>query len=254
MSEPYDFRAQRLYVVDDLASGVRLALSREHANYLINVLRLNDGARLHVFNGRHGEWRAHVRREGKRAAALEIQEQIRQQTSGPDLHYVFAPLKRSRLDYMVQKAVELGSSCLVPVITQHTVAERINLDRMKANVIEAAEQCGILRIPDVAQPMALTHLLDGWPGDRRLIFCDEAAPDPDPVRTLRTLPEGPLAVLIGPEGGFSDGERQRLANLDFAVRLSLGPRIMRADTAAVAALSLVNAVLGDWRDLGPRHG
>ncbi len=247
MSEDYDFRAQRLRVMSDLGEGVAIALSREQSNYLLNVLRLSDGAAIHVFNGRDGEWRAHLVRNGRRDVALEIERQTRPQTGGPDLHYLFAPLKRSRLDYMVQKATEMGAARLVPVLTRHTVAERVNLDRMRANVIEAAEQCGILRVPEVAEPLTLPRLLGDWEAGRRLIFCDEAAPIQDPVRALQGVPAGPLAVLIGPEGGFAADERTMLNGLPYVVRLALGPRIMRADTAAVAALALVNAVLGDWR-------
>ncbi len=253
MLEDYDFRAQRLHVTDDLAPGGEISLSHEQANYLINVLRMGDGATVHVFNGRDGEWRAHLRRQGRRQAHLEIAVQIRLQTLSPDLHYLFAPLKRARLDFVVQKATELGVSRLVPVLTRHTIAERVNLGRMRANVVEAAEQCGILSLPDVAEPIALDRLLDAWTHDRPLIFCDEAAPDPDPIRTLAALQPGPLAVLIGPEGGFAPAERDRLVNLAGAVRLALGPRIMRADTAAIAALALVNAVLGDWRLAAPRQ-
>ncbi|MGD9805336.1 MAG: 16S rRNA (uracil(1498)-N(3))-methyltransferase [Hyphomicrobiaceae bacterium] len=247
MNDAYDFRAQRLYVTDDLAEGTTLALSREQANYLVNVLRLVDGAAVHIFNGRDGEWRAHIVRQGRRDADLVIEQQTRAQAGGPDLHYLFAPLKRARLDYMVQKATELGAARLVPVITQHTMAERVNLDRMRANVIEAAEQCGILRVPDVAEPVSLKRMLETWDAARRLVFCDEDAPVQDPVAALKAVDPGPLAVLIGPEGGFSVEERELLVRLPGCVRLALGPRIMRADTAAVAALALVNAVLGDWR-------
>ena len=244
--DAYDFRAQRLYVVDDLSAGATLDLSREQANYLFNVLRLGDGAAVHVFNGRDGEWRARVVRQGRRDATLAIDQQTRPQAGGPDLHYLFAPLKRARLDYMVQKATEMGASRLVPVITRHTVAERVNLERMRANVIEAAEQCGILRIPDVTEPVALGRMLETWDQGRRLIFCDEAAPVRDPIAALQAIERGPLAVLIGPEGGFAAEEREMLCHLPAVTRLALGPRIMRADTAAVAALALVNAVLGDW--------
>jgi len=247
MNDAYDFRAQRLYVTDDLAEGATLPLSREQANYLFNVLRLVDGAAVHIFNGRDGEWRTHIVRRGRRDADLVIERQTRAQAGGPDLHYLFAPLKRARLDYMVQKATELGAARLVPVITQHTMAERVNLDRMRANVIEAAEQCGILRIPDVAEPVSLKRMLETWNIARRLVFCDEDAPVQDPVAALKAVDPGPLAVLIGPEGGFSVEERELLVRLPGCVRLALGPRIMRADTAAVAALALVNAVLGDWR-------
>ena len=247
MDDAYDFRAQRLYVSDDLAEGAVLALSREQANYLANVLRLGDGAVVHVFNGRDGEWRGQVVRRGRRDVALEVGNRTRTQSGGPDLHYLFAPLKRARLDYMVQKATELGVSRLIPVLTRHTVAERVNLDRMRANVIEAAEQCGILRVPEVGPPIALGRAVETWDATRRLVFCDEDAPVQDPVAALREAGPGPLAVLIGPEGGFAADEREMLCRLPGVVRLALGPRIMRADTAAVAALTLVNAVLGDWR-------
>lgn len=247
MNERYDFRAQRLYMTDDLAERTTLALSREQANYLANVLRLGEGAAVHVFNGRDGEWRAHILRRGRREIALQVTEQTRTQTGGPDLDYLFAPLKRARLDYMVQKATELGVARLRPVMTRYTIAERVNLERMRANVIEAAEQCGILRVPEVDEPAALGRVLETWNNARRLVFCDEDAPVQDPIAALREVESGPLAVLIGPEGGFAAEEREALCNLPGVVRLALGPRIMRADTAAVAALALVNAVLGDWR-------
>lgn len=246
-NDGYDFRAKRLYVTASLAADAAVALTREQSNYVVNVLRLDDGALIHVFNGRDGEWRASLARKSKRDAVLRVQSQTRPQAGGPDLHYLFAPLKRTRLDYVVQKATELGVACLRPVMTQHTVVERVNLDRMRANVIEAAEQCGIVRIPIVAEPQPLQRLLDQWDADRRLIVCDEAAPIADPVKALHTIAPGPLAVLIGPEGGFSSDERARLVSMSYTLRLALGPRIMRADTAAVAALALVNAVLGDWR-------
>ncbi|MEZ5817659.1 MAG: 16S rRNA (uracil(1498)-N(3))-methyltransferase [Hyphomicrobiaceae bacterium] len=247
MTDAYDFRAQRLYVTHDLTEGASLSLSREQANYVVNVLRLGDGATVHVFNGRHGEWRARLARQGRRDAVLAVEQLLRPQAGGPDLHYLFAPLKRARLDYMVQKATELGVARLVPVMTRHTVAERVNTDRMRANVIEAAEQCGILRIPEVFEPRALRRALETWETSRRLIFCDEEAPVRDPVLALGTIDPGPVALLIGPEGGFAEEEREMLIAHPSVVRLALGPRIMRADTAAVAALALVNAVLGDWR-------
>ena len=243
----HDFTSQRLFVDAALAEGTRVSCSPEQASYLRNVLRLADGNEILVFNGRDGEWRARLVAEGKRGASLEIAELVRPQAGGPDLHYLFAPLKRARLDYMVQKATELGVQRLVPVLTRHTVAERVNLDRMRANVIEAAEQCGILRVPDVAEPVKLPALLDGWDSSRRIVFCDEDAEQASPIAVLSTLAPGPLAVLIGPEGGFSPDERAMIRARPEALALSLGPRIMRADTAAVAALALVNAALGDWR-------
>lgn len=243
----HDFTAQRLYLDADLAPGRSIDCTPEQANYLGNVLRLQAGAVLLVFNGRDGEWRARVERPSKRRFSLVVGEQVRGQDGGPDIHYLFAPLKRARLDYIVQKAVELGVARLTPVLTRHTVAERVNLERMRANAIEAAEQCGILRLPEISPPVQLGHALAAWPPERRLIFCDESAEVKSPLAALRTLPPGPVAVLIGPEGGFAADERERLLASSFALRLSLGPRIMRADTAAVAALALVCAVLGDWQ-------
>jgi 16S rRNA (uracil1498-N3)-methyltransferase len=245
----HDFNAQRLFVDADLGAGTRVTLEPGPANYLRNVLRLGGGDDILAFNGRDGEWRCRVVAAGKRGLALEVAAQVRPQEGGPDVHYLFAPLKRARLDYMVQKATELGVSRLVPVLTRHTVAERVNLDRMKANVIEAAEQCGILRIPEISEPLKLLRLLDEWPASCPIVFCDESAEQASPIATLlsRLTLGQPLAVLIGPEGGFASEERQRLLAMPNALRLSLGPRIMRADTAAVAALALVMATVGDWR-------
>ncbi len=240
-----DFTSQRLYVEAPLARGAEIACTPDQASYLRSVMRMADAGALLVFNGRDGEWQATLRHKGKRDAALVIGAQSRAQGSGPDLWYCFAPLKRARLDYMVQKAVEMGANRLVPVLTQHTVADRVNTERMRANVIEAAEQCGILGIAAVAEPVKLTSFLADWPAWRHLIFCDEAAMQMNPLVTLRALPHGPHAVLIGPEGGFSDEERRALLAKPYTHPISLGPRIMRADTAAVAALALVNAVF-EW--------
>lgn len=246
----HDFRSQRLHVTGDLFEGAAVACPPEQVNYLVNVLRLRPGDELLVFNGRDGEWRACVEETGKRRAVLGVMTLSRPQCSGPDVDYLFAPLKHARLDYMVQKATELGVRRLVPVLTRHTLAERVNLERMRANVIEAAEQCGVLRVPEVAEPMRLASLVAGWDPSRRIIFCDEEAPLSDPIEALRAVAPGPLAVLIGPEGGFSEDERKLLLNAPFTRAISLGPRIMRADTAAVAALALVNATLGDWARSG----
>lgn len=237
----------RLFIASDLAEGAVHACDAGQTNYLAAVLRLDTGAELLVFNGRDGEWLAEIAEVGRRTCTLRATKRIRPQTSGPDLHYVFAPLKRSRLDYMVQKATELGVSRLQPVLTRRTQAERVNLERMRANAVEAAEQCGILRIPEVAEPHKLGQVLAGWEGGRQLLFCDEAADLTSPLAVLARLQPGPLAVLIGPEGGFAVEERDELRRLPFVTAISLGPRVMRADTAAVAALALVNAVLGDWR-------
>ena len=251
----YDFNAQRLYVDCDLAEGARAPLSKEQSNYLLNVLRLRDGDLLLAFNGRDGEWRARLASVRRKEAALTIDSLERPQTQPCDLHYVFAPLKHARLDYMVQKAIEMGAAKLIPALTHRTQNSRVNVERMRANAIEAAEQCGVLTIPEVDEPKKLEKLLAEWPSDRLLVFCDEDAPPGDPVARLRAFagdrqtdrPTPPLAVLVGPEGGFDAGERAMLAALPFVVPVSLGPRILRADTAAVAALALVQAALGDWR-------
>ncbi|MGI9405241.1 MAG: 16S rRNA (uracil(1498)-N(3))-methyltransferase [Hyphomicrobiaceae bacterium] len=239
-------REQRLFVEHDLRAGQLIPCGAAQRNYLVNVLRLGDGDTVLVFNGRDGEWLAVVRPSGKKVCALEIGRSIREQADGPDIALAFAPLKRGRLDYMVQKATELGVSALHPVFTAFTQADRINLERMRANVIEAAEQCGVLRVPTVNEPQKLERVLENWPSDRVLIFCDEAAAIEDPVAALGAV-SLPATILVGPEGGFSPGERQKLAQMSPAVTLSLGPRIMRADTAAVAALALINATIGDWQ-------
>jgi 16S rRNA (uracil1498-N3)-methyltransferase len=245
----YDFRSPRLYVEAPLGSGQTLGLEPAQANYLRNVLRLKAGAPVLVFNGHDGEWRATLIDSGKRALALEIGEQTRPQTQPLDLHYLFAPLKHARLDYMVQKAVEMGASRLQPILTRHTQVARVNLDRMRANAIEAAEQCGILTLPEIAAPMSLERMLAEREGERLLVFCDEDAEVKDPVVALNAgrAASPALAVLIGPEGGFAEDERSALLRAPNVVRLALGARILRADTAAVAALTLVVAVLGDWR-------
>jgi 16S rRNA (uracil1498-N3)-methyltransferase len=251
---PYDFRSTRLFVGVPLAEGAAVPLEAAQANYLLNVLRLKAGAGILVFNGRDGEWRAELATtSNKKKATLNVAECTRGQTGSRDLHYLFSPLKHARLDYMVQKAVEMGASHLAPIIMRHTQAERVNLDRMRANAIEAAEQCGVLNVADVAEPRKLESLIRGWKAERLLVFCDEEAAVKDPVAALSTARGAgiagalPVSVLIGPEGGFADTERAALLKLPNVVRLALGPRILRADTAAVAALSLVQAVLGDWR-------
>jgi len=242
-----DLPSIRLFVDARLTTGAEIACTPEQANYLLNVLRLSTGAEILTFNGLDGEWRAKLVETGKRRCTLACVEQTRPQIDGPDVHYIFAPLKHARLDYMVQKAAELGVAHLQPVLTRRTIAGRVNLERMRANAIEAAEQCGVLRVPSVGEPQKLEALLAGWDANRRLIFCDEAAEMASPVAALSAIERGPLAVLIGPEGGFDPAERQALRDKAYTTAISLGPRIMRADTAAVAALALVNATLGDWR-------
>jgi len=246
----YDFHTPRLYIDLPLKTGATAALAPAQAHYLGNVLRLKPGDPVLVFNGRDGEWRAALAGHGKRKLALDIGARTRPQTTAPDLHYLFAPLKHARLDYLVQKAVEMGASRLQPVITRHAQATRINLERMRANAIEAAEQCGILTLPEIGAPLAFDRMIAERDPARLLVFCDEDAEVKDPVAALaaarRSAPMA-LAVLVGPEGGFADDERAALLRMPNTVRLALGPRILRADTAAVAALALVGAVLGDWR-------
>ena len=242
----YDFSAPRLYLDAPLAAGAEIAASKEQSNYLLNVLRLGDGDPVLVFNGQDGEWRMTLKAISRKQLMLVAQERTREQTTPIDLHYLFAPLKHARLDYMVQKAVEMGASLLQPVMTRRTQSARVNLERMQANAIEAAEQCGILSVPKIDDSVKLEKLLSQWPADRRLIFCDEDAPVADPIAALRALPKGPLAVIIGPEGGFDPHEREWLLRIPHVTRISLGPRILRGDTAGVAALAVVQAVLGDW--------
>ena len=255
----YDFRTPRVYLDAPLAEGLAVSFDRAQANYLLNVLRLKPGDTLLLFNGRDGEWQARLAGTGKRAPTAVIGERMREQPRPSDLHFLFAPLKHARLDYLVQKAVEMGAAHLQPVITRHTQVARVNLDRMRANVIEAAQQCGILTMPEVAEPVTFKAAVGQ--ADRLLVFCDEDAEVKDPVAALAQarpsaralLPAEaaraglPLAVLIGPEGGFAEEERDALLKRPNVVRIALGPRILRADTAAVAALALVQAVLGDWR-------
>ncbi len=244
----YDFAARRLYVEAPLYAGARVEVSPTQSHYLRNVLRLSDGAELLVFNGRDGEWRARLSVMPRKIVLVAL-GQTRVQGQAADLHYLFAPLKHARLDYMVQKAVEMGATLLQPVLTRRTQTERVNVERMRANAIEAAEQCGILAPPSIAEPQKLELLLAAWPEERLLIFCDEDAETADPLAALHAAPQrAPLAVLVGPEGGFDPSERTAILANPCVIRLSLGPRILRADTAAVAILALVQAALGDWRN------
>jgi 16S rRNA (uracil1498-N3)-methyltransferase len=269
----YDFRTPRIYLNAPLAGGTEVSLDRDQANYLLNVLRLSQGDEVLLFNGRDGEWQASLAGTGKRALTATVGKRMREQAPPADLHVLFAPLKHARLDYLVQKTVEMGASRLQPVITRHTQVARVNLERMRANAIEAAEQCGILTLPEVAEPVPFKTVAGNADADRLLVFCDEDAEVKDPVAALAAarpmaralLPAEaaraanplanllanplslPLAVLIGPEGGFAEEERAALLKRPNVVRIALGPRILRADTAAVAALALVQAVLGDWR-------
>lgn len=224
-----------------------IPLLKDQANYLLSVLRLNDGDEITIFNGVDGEWVASIEKISKKAANLSLKRLVRSQEQPQNLHYIFAPLKRARLDYMIQKAVELGVTRLTPVITQHTNVDRVNLDRMRANSIEAAEQCGIISLPQIDSPVKLNHLIGEWDENKKIVFCDESLTAGGPIADLKPFDGQDVAVLIGPEGGFSTDERDLLVGKRFVKAISLGPRIMRADTAAVAALTLVNAVIGDWR-------
>jgi 16S rRNA (uracil1498-N3)-methyltransferase len=243
----YDFSAQRLFVEARLETGARVAPSPEQINYLLNVLRLREGDAILLFNGRDGEWLARLENVSRRQAVLALQERTRAQTVPFDLDYCFAPLKHARLDYMAQKATEMGAARLTPVVTRRTQARRINLQRLAANAVEAAEQCGILSVPAVSEEVDLSTFLARFPSGRLLVFCDEGADLGDPIAALRAAPAHcGISLLVGPEGGFEDVEREAVLRLGTVVRLSLGPRILRADTAAVAALALVQAVAGDW--------
>ena len=247
-----DFRAPRLFIDGPLSAGATVGLDRNQSNYLGNVLRLAAGETVLVFNGRDGEWQAAIAGR-KRADNLTMLAQTRAQDHLPDVAYVFAPLKHARLDYMVQKAVEMGAASLRPVITRFTQVSRVNSERMRANVIEAAEQCGILSLAEVAEPVALDRYLGQREAQRLLVFCDEAADVADPLQALKTSQKASNGtdVLIGPEGGFAEEERALLLRQPNILRLALGPRILRADTAGVAALALVQAALGDWAPHGP---
>jgi 16S rRNA (uracil1498-N3)-methyltransferase len=241
-----NYKLQRLYVPHDLARNTIFEADKAQSHYLTHVLRMAEGAELLVFNGRDGEWSARIEALGKKTLRVAVESQTRPQPSTPDLLYAFAPLKVGRLDYLVQKAVEMGAGVLQPVITQHTQNTRTPLEKFEANAIEAAEQCGVLAVPQVRAPLKLERLLAEWEPDRRLIFCDEDAATNNPVPALRSITETKLGLLVGPEGGFSDDERRMLRALPFVVAIPLGPRILRADTAAVAALAVIQATIGDW--------
>jgi len=242
-----DFRTPRLYVEAPLAAGDVVKLDPQQANYLVNVLRLSEGAPVLLFNGRDGEYSSALAAVARRGASLVVGSQTRPQESPPDVDYLFAPLKHARLDYMAQKAVEMGARRLMPLITRRTQAARVNLERLRANAIEACEQCGVIWAPEVAAPETLEKMLRGWPADRLIVFCDEEAPQASPLDALGEAgADAGVGLLVGPEGGFDDEERAAILAAPRVLRLSLGPRILRADTAAVAALALIQATLGDW--------
>jgi len=243
-----DFTTPRLCLDRDLRQGESAALSPPQAHYLLDVLRLGVGARVLVFNGRDGEFAASLAPAGRKAAALTIGARSRPQEYPPDVEYLFAPLKHARLDYMAQKAVEMGARRLRPTITRRTQATRVNLERLAANAREAAEQCGVVWLPEIDPAAPLTKILAAWPAERLMAFCDEDAPVANPVAALEGVEPGAgVSLLIGPEGGFDDDERAAILRLPRVVRLNLGPRVLRADTAAVAALALIQSRYGDWR-------
>jgi 16S rRNA (uracil1498-N3)-methyltransferase len=241
-----NYKMQRLHVTADLAAGQGIEATAEQFNYLAHVLRYEDGADLLLFNGRHGEWRATVSFPTRKRILLTPVEETRPQPEDSNLHFLFAPLKVGRMDYLVQKAVEMGAGVLQPVMTQHVQGKIGSIERLQANAVEAAEQCGILAIPQVREPLKLKDLLERWPSERRIIYCDEDSATQNPLPALRQISEKSLALLVGPEGGFSDDERAILRSLPFVTAIPLGPRILRADTAAVAALAVVQAAIGDW--------
>ncbi|MCG7627085.1 16S rRNA (uracil(1498)-N(3))-methyltransferase [Epibacterium sp. MM17-32] len=238
----------RLYVDHPLGAGQTVPLDRDQAHYLFGVMRLAVGARVALFNGRDGEWQAEVVEAGKRGGVLACAEQSRPLQLPPDLWLIFAPIKKARTDFIVEKAAEMGAARILPVGTEFTNSERIRQDRLQAHAVEAAEQCGGTYVPEVTELQKLSALLDQWPAERKLMFCDEAKVGQQLFldSAAGDAAAGPWAILIGPEGGFSDAERKRLHVMPQAHVVSLGPRILRADTAAVAAMTLWQHTLGDW--------
>ncbi len=238
----------RLFVEADLVADRAIGLAPERAHYLNHVMRLGRGDEIRLFNGRDGEWRAAIDACGRGWCSLSVMECLRPQRDGADLWLLFAPIKRARIDFVAEKATELGVAALRPVFTRFTVVGRVNRERLEANCREAAEQCGRLTLPRVFEPEPLADVLGGWPSERRLMFCDETGAGAPVGEALSGAVGGPWAVLVGPEGGFAPDERATLRRLPFALGVTLGPRTLRADTAAVAALSLWQHHLGDWRE------
>ncbi len=236
----------RLFIDEPLSQGSMVPLGEAQTHFLAHVMRAKAGDGLRVFNGRDGEWRAVISEIAKRVVTLKIEAQTREQAGVPDLWLLLAPIKKTPLDYIVQKATELGVARIQPVMTRRTIVERVNTERMRANGVEAAEQSGRLTVPEIAEPIDLAKLVPRWSSDRRLMFCDEAGDAPSAVAALATVGRGRWAILTGPEGGFDPAEREMLRRLSFVVPVSLGPRIMRADTAALAAIAIWQSTLGDW--------
>jgi 16S rRNA (uracil1498-N3)-methyltransferase len=247
-------RIPRLYVASGLALGVEAELDRAQAHYLRSVLRLAAGAAIAAFNATDGEWLCHVAEFGKRGARLSVEAQLRapEPESEPDLWLLFAPIKRARLDWLVEKATELGVTAFLPVWTARTQVERVNLERLRAHAIEAAEQSERVSVPEIRAPERLDRLLSVWPGSRRLVLCDESGAGEPISDAVARLPPGPVALLVGPEGGFDETELDAIGKLSFVTRVGLGPRVLRAETATLAALAVFQAITGDWRRVRTR--
>lgn len=247
-------RIVRLFVDHALSAGNRIDLNRQQAHYLRHVMRLGDGDSVHLFNGDDGEWRGAIITAGRAGASVTPQECVRKQSAGPDLWLVFAPVKRTRIDLIAEKATELGVAAIMPVMTDNTAVRRVNIDRLRANTVEAAEQCGRLTLPDIRDPIRLADALARWPAGRRLLVCDESGGGIPVIDALSGFRKSKFSdqtpsswgILTGPEGGFSPAELDLLAENPIVTRVGLGPRILRADTAAIAALTCWQAVLGDW--------
>jgi 16S rRNA (uracil1498-N3)-methyltransferase len=236
----------RLFVTGDLGKGVTVALDEGQSHYLLHVLRSQAGTLVSLFNGRDGEWLARIAQAAKRGVAVTCLEQTLPQAGTPDIWLAFAPVKKTPSDYLVQKASELGVSVLQPVFTRRTIVTRVNQERMRANAVEAAEQSGRLSVPEIREGVSFDKLLAAWPKERRLLFCDEGGDAKAMTQGARESRGGPTAILTGPEGGFDPAERAALRALPFVVPVSLGPRILRADTAALAALAIWQSIGGDW--------
>lgn len=241
---------QRVFVANDLTLGASVEMNKDQSLYLAAVLRKSVGDEVVLFNGRDGAWLCRLTSDSKKHVILQTVEQIAPQSPSTDFWYGFAPLKNERLDYVIQKAVEMGASTIQPVMTEYTQVHRLKMERLSANAIEAAEQCEVLNVPEIAPEVTLTRLIETWGevhGDRILIFADEGEASSSPVQQLTNIAGQKFGLIVGPEGGFSDAEREKLRSLEYVRPISLGPRILRADTAAVAAMAVIQATIGDWR-------
>lgn len=247
-------RPPRLYVATGLVAGSEIELEPGQSHYLRSVLRLGPGAAIAAFNTADGEWLCRAAVIGKRGARLLVEHQLREAESAgePDLWLLFAPIKRARLDWLVEKATELGVAALAPVWTSRTQVERVNIERLRAHAVEAAEQSERLSVPELRSPEPLERVLAAWPAERRLMVCDESGKGEQLSQAAARLSLGPMALLVGPEGGFDETELDAVGNLSFVTRIGLGPRVLRAETAALAAVAVVQAIAGDWRRIRVR--